>query len=117
MTTIGTTTKAVAAATVAAGLSIAGMAGAGSASADEDLYVYALAAAPTPLDGPELDNMAALLNWGYQTCSLWYDNDRWDRATMVDRVYSGSGADIDYEEAEYIVDSAINSLCGDVGQH
>ena len=45
MTTMGAITKAVAAVTLAAGLSIAGVAGAGTASADEATYIARLSRA------------------------------------------------------------------------
>ena len=121
MTTIGAITKAAAAVTLAVSLSIAGLAGAGTASADQLEYISHLTMNSSPLNG-EITNMAAFLYWGDQVCAAaraTTSPDQWrrqNRTDMVDRVYQNLGpADalhgVDYEEAGFIVDQAMDYLC------
>ena len=111
MTTMGSITKAVAAVTLAAGLSIAGVAGAGTASADEESYIAVLDANNLIFWGNNdgAFGINAVRGWGYKICNDW--NAGVDRATMTDDIYSKTDARVSYDRARFLVDAAISQLC------
>ena len=103
MTTMGVINKAVAAVAIAACLSIAGVAGAGIAFAGEDSYLSDLA--NNGFTGPESD----ALDWGYSICADW--NAGLDQETIVDNVYEGTHESIEYDDAQFMFESALMYLC------
>jgi hypothetical protein len=102
MTTMGAITKAVAAVTLAAGLSIAGVAGAGAAFADEATYIARL------IEG-NFDDLGDALDWGYRICDDWWAGV--PQETIVDYIFRETDASITYDHAEYIFDAAVSELC------
>ena len=102
MATMSGITKAVAAVALAAGLSIAGLAGAGTASADEATYIARL------IDGG-FGDLGDALFWGYRICDDW--NAGVPEQTIVDYIYQGTDASVDYDHARFIFLAAVQHLC------
>jgi hypothetical protein len=103
MNGMGAIRKAAAGVALAVGLSIAAVGGAGAASADEDSYLTDLA------DNGFTGSVADALDWGYRICADW--NAGLDQGTIVDNVFSGTDESIDYDDAQFIFESAVMYLC------
>jgi Protein of unknown function (DUF732) len=95
-------TKAVSAVTLAAGLSIAGLAGAGTASADEATYIARL------IEG-NFSDLGDALDWGYRICDDWWAGVRPE--TIINYIFVETDESITYDHARYIFDAAVQELC------